>query len=146
MEIKWYWLAEQLNLVKDTSYQYNDGHTYYEVSAKADEFFTMLTLSFIPALFLLGFLILLIATFRKRAGLGRSVIRTIMVVLLVYAVFLAVGIGPYIKWYPQGSGFLDFSTLEHAIEGVYCGLLALVLWLGGRLGGLAARKKKGGRL
>lgn len=140
MEIKWYWLAEQLNLVKNTSHLYNDGHIYYEVSAKADEFFSMLTLSCIPALFLLGLLIQCIAVKRKHDKLGRGIIRGIMGVLLVYAVFLAVGIGPYIIWYPHGGGFIDLSALEHVLAGVYCALLALMLWLGGRLGRFVAKK------
>lgn len=138
MELKWYWLAEQLDLVKNTSHLYNDGHIYYEVSAKADEFFSMLTLSCIPAFFLLGLLIQCIAVKRKHDKLGRGIIRGVMGVLLVYAVFLAVGIGPYIIWYPQDGGFIDLSTLEHVLEGVYCALLALMLWLGGRLGSLVA--------
>lgn len=143
IELKWYWLAEWFNLVRNTSSQYNDGHTYYEVSAKADEFFAMLTWSCIPAWFLLGLLILWIATWKKRAKAGRKVVRAIMVVLFMYAIFLAVGIGPYIQWYPQTAGFLDFSALEHAIEGGYCGFLALMLWLGSCLGGFVARKMGG---
>ena len=55
------------------------------------------------------------------------------IILLVYAVLLAVGIGPYIEFYPQGAGFLDFSTLEYIIDGIYVGILALMLFLGGKV-------------
>ena len=146
IELKWYWLAEWLQLVWNTSSQYNDGHTYYTVSAKADEFFTMLTLACIPMMFLLGFCILMIAGRKNHVQAGRKVVRNIMMALLVYAVFLAVGIGPYIQWYPQGAGFLDFSALEHVIEGMYCGLLAWVLWLGSRLGTFVASKNQSAKV
>lgn len=142
MEIKWYWLAEQLDLVKNTSHLYNDGHIYYEVSAKADEIFSMLALSGIPLLFLLGLMVQLIASLSRHDRLGRNIIRIIAGVLMVYAVLLAVGIGPYITWYPQGGGFIDLSVLEHVIQGVYCAVLALMMWLGGRVGRWAARKWK----
>lgn len=63
MEIEWYWLAEQLNLVRDVRYLYNDG-TAYEVSVKAGDVFGALTLSLIPLLFLAGFLIRFISARR----------------------------------------------------------------------------------
>lgn len=129
MEIKWYGLAETLGLVEDIAYRYNDGYTHYRVSARADEVFSALTFSLIPLLFLAGFLL-------RRFG-GRKcakAVRVGVILLLVYAVLLAVGIGPYIQLYPRSGGFLDFSTLEHIIEGIYCALLALCLQLGGKLG------------
>lgn len=140
MEIKWYWLAEQLELVKNTSHLYNDGHTYYEVSARVGDFFQALIISVIFVLFSLGFLICFFTTLKRREKTGKLIVRWCVAVLLVYALLLAIGVGPYIQFYPQGSGFLDFSILEHILEGLYFAFLALIMFLGGRLGQFIARK------
>lgn len=140
MDIKWYWLAEQLNLVKDISHLYNDGFTHYEVSAGTDDFFQALTISAILVLFSLGFLLCFFTALRGQEKTGQLIIRGSMTLFLIYAVLLAIGVGPYIQFYPQGSGFLDFSMLEHFLEGLYFAFLALVMFLGGRLGKVFAQK------
>ncbi len=134
MEIKWYAPAQWLGLVEDISHQYNDGFTHYTVSSQANEVFTYLTLSLLPLLFLTGLLL--------RRKCSQKPLRIAVTVLLIYAVLLAVGIGPYVLLYPQGSGFIDLSALEHLIEGIYCALLALSLYLGGRLGNRLPAKPK----
>lgn len=134
MEIKWYGLAQLLGLVEDIAYQYNDGYTHYTVSARTGDVFATLTFSLLPILFLAGFLI----RWKCSPDKGKKLVRIGIIALLVYAILLAVGIGPYIQFYPQSSGFLDFSTLEHIIDGIYCAILALSLHLGGKL---VSRKK-----
>ena len=57
MKIKWYWLAEQMGLVSNLTAQYNDGAIHYQVSARADEVFSILFLSLIPLLFLFGLIL-----------------------------------------------------------------------------------------
>ena len=126
VELKWYAPARWLGLVKDISHEYNDGFTHYTVSAQTGDIFAYLTLSLLPLLFVIG---LLMGLRQKERAIRMGVI-----LLLIYAVLLAVGIGPYIELYPQGSGFIDLSALEHFIEGIYTALLALSLYLGGRLG------------
>ena len=59
-----------------------------------------------------------------------------MALLLGYALLLSIGVGPYIQFYPSGGGFISFDTLEHLLYGIYCALLALSLFLGGKLGKL----------
>ena len=93
MEIKWYWLAERMGLVRDVSALYDDGTTY-QVSAKADEIFGAIELALIPLLFLLGFALCFFSSSRAplRVGVG---------LLLGYALLLAVGMGPYVEFYPR---------------------------------------------
>ena len=135
MEIEWYWLAEKLGLIKNVTAEYADGSTYYEVAVKgAERFFTALAWSMIPLFFLLGLITCMLAVWKNRQNAGKTVLRCGIVVLLLYAVLLAVGIGPYIEFYPRGGGFIDLSVLEHMAEGVYCAILALCLFLGGKLG------------
>lgn len=131
MELKWYGLAQFLGLVEDIAYQYNDGYTHYRVSARTGDVFAALTFSLLPILFVTGLLI----RWKCDPIRGKRLVKIGVTMLLVYAVLLAVGIGPYIELYPQSGGFLDFSTPEHIIDGVYCAILALALHLGGRLGG-----------
>lgn len=133
MKIKWYWLAERMGLVRDVSALYDDGTTY-QVSAKADEIFGAIELALIPLLFLLGFALCFFSSSRAplRVGVG---------LLLGYALLLAVGMGPYVEFYPRGGGFFDFAVLEHIFLGLGCALLALVFWLGGRLGRRLRQKK-----
>ena len=134
MEVKWYWPAEQLGLVQDISHLYNDGHTYYQVSAQADEVFFTFTLLLLPTLFFLGTFITMFTTGKPYYQTAQKILSLFTWLLLLYSLLLATGIGPYIIFYPQGSGFIDLSTLEHIIEGGYCALLSLCLFLGRRLG------------
>ena len=116
MEVKWYLPAKLLGLVEDISYQYNDGYTHHIVSARTGDVFLTFFLALIPILFLTGF-------------------------LLLYALTSAVGLGPYIQFYPQSAGFLDLSLLEHIVQGLYCALLALSLFLGGKLAARLSRRQ-----
>lgn len=142
MEIKWYWLAEKLGLIKNVTAEYADGSIYYEVAVKdAERFFAILTWSKIPFFFLLGLITCLVAVRKNRQNAGKTVLRCGIVVLLVYAVLLAVGIGPYFEFYPRGGGFIDLSVLEHIVQGVYYAVLALCLFLGGRLGRFLGKRK-----
>lgn len=140
MEVKWYWLAELLGLVRNVSDQYGDGGIHYEVSARADEIFGAIGLSAIAVLFLLGLIIRFAGVKMAHENGAKGVVICISAVLLVYALLLTVGIGPYIRWYPQDGGFLDLSLLEHIAQGLYFALLAGMLRLGSRLGSVLGRK------
>jgi len=128
MELKWYFPAKLLGLVEDISYQYNDGFIHHSVSARTDEVFFTFFLALIPILFLTGFLL----RFRD-SGRGQKIVLGGALFLLAYALTSTVGLGPYIQFYPQSAGFLDFSLLEHIAQGIYCLLLAASLFLGGKL-------------
>ena len=132
MKIKWYALAEWLGLMEDLSA--GNGSTLYTVSAKADDFFETAFFSLIPLLFLTGFLLNFLLCHRRRLSRAVTLTRWGVGVLLVYAVLLAIGVGPYIQFYPHSVGFVDFSVLEHALSGLYCAFLALLFFWGGRLG------------
>ena len=134
MEITWYWPMELLGLVKDISGEYNDGWTHYQVSRMCDTVMKYLIFGLIPVLFLLGFLARRLTARAGRDALGIWLVRGGSILLLIYALLLAAGVGPYLKLYPKGGGFLSFDTLEHILQGIYCALLALALFLGGRLG------------
>ncbi len=134
MEIEWYWPAEQMGFIKDISEQYNDGMRYLQVSSKVGDVFMVLTFSLIPLCFMIGLLIRWILGRKKKDALAKKIVWGIAGVMFVYAILLAVGIGPYIMFYPQGGGFLDLSVIEHIIKGVYCGFLAILLLLGGKVG------------
>lgn len=134
MTIKWYWPMELFGLVKDVSGEYNDGWTHYQVSRMCDTVMKYLILGLIPAILLVGFLIRRLTGRAGQKALGVWLVRGGVIVLLIYALLLAAGVGPYIKLYPKGGGFLSFDTLDHILQGIYCALLALALFLGGRLG------------
>ena len=127
MTVKWYAPAQWLGLVEDISQQYNDGYTYYTVSGKADDVFAALTLSLMPLLFGAGILV-------GRQARSSRTLRICKILLIAYGILIATGVGPYIQFYPQSSGFLDWSALEHLVEGIYCAFLALCLHLGEKLG------------
>ena len=132
MTIKWYWPAEMLGLVKNISHEYNDGGTYWSVAANTGDVFLTLLLSMIAVMFFVGFLIHFVYRVKQNTVRGEKIVLIAVIILLVYAILLAVGIGPYIQFYPQGAGFLDFSTIEHIIDGIYVGLLALMLFVGSK--------------
>ena len=98
MELKWYWFAEILGLVKDISGEYNDGFTHWQVSANAGEVFFTIFLSLIPAMFFVGYLIHFIYRVKQKPQTGEKVNLICVIVLLIYAVLLAAGIGPYIQF------------------------------------------------
>ena len=133
MKIKCYWPAEQLGLVTDLTAQYNDGYTHYQVSAQADEVFGRLFLSLFPLFFLVGLLLSLLLAGRK-PKLARKILRCGTSFLLLYGLLLGVGVAPYLQFYPQSAGFLDFTTVENILRGLSCFLLSLTLFLGGCLG------------
>ena len=138
MEIKWYWLAEALGYVKDISHLGNN--MTYEVSAKVGDFFLMLYFSLFPLLFLIGFLLQFLTNGREGEHTAGRAVKVCVLSLLFYAGMLAAGIGPYIQFYPQSAGFIDLSVLEHILDGIACGLLALILFLGGKFGRFAAKR------
>ena len=133
MEIKWYWPAELMGLVTDISAQSNGEYTY-QVSAQTGDVIFFLFLSLIPLLFLAGILIRFWFARASRDSLGRRMIRCTSGALLVYAVLLAVGIGPYFQFYPRSAGFLDLSVIEHIAAGLYTAFLAVLLFFGSRFG------------
>ena len=141
MTIQWYGLAQVLGLVKNISHEYNDGGTYWTVAGNTDDVFLTLQLSLIAVMFFVGFLVHFMYRVKQTPQKGETVVLGCTVVLLIYAVLLAVGIGPYIQFYPQSAGFLDFSALEHIIDGIYTAILALMVFLGGKVDkGLSKRK------
>ncbi|MBQ2860108.1 MAG: hypothetical protein IJE80_02990 [Peptococcaceae bacterium] len=143
MTIKWYGLAQLLGLVKNISHEYNDGYTHWSVAANTGDVFLTILLSFIPVMFFIGYLLHFIYRAKQNPLRGEKIVLTGVIVLLVYAILLAVGIGPYIEFYPQGAGFLDFSTLEHIIDGIYVGILALMLFLGSKVDKWMDKRKTG---
>ena len=144
MTIKWYWPAEMLGLVKNISNEYNDGGTYWSVAGNTDDVFLTLLLSMIGFMFFVGFLIHFVYRVKQSPMRGEKCVLICVILLLVYAIMLAAGIGPYIQFYPQSAGFLDFSTLEHIIDGVYVAILALMLFLGSKTDQWLSKKKLGG--
>lgn len=142
MTIKWYALAEMLGLVTNISEEYNDGSIHWSVAANTGDVFLTLFLSMIAVMFFLGFLIHFVYRVKQNVIKGENIVLIGVIILLVYAIMLAVGIGPYIQFYPQGSGFLDFSTLEHVIDGIYTALLALMLLLGSKTDKWMTNKKQ----
>ena len=134
MKIEWYWPMEMLGLVENISAEYNDGYTYYQVSALCAQVLRYALLALIPLLILLGFLARRLTARAGRPAAGIWLVRGGVALLLVYALLLAAGTGPYLQLYPSGGGFISFDTLEHLMQGGYCALLALALCLGGRLG------------
>ena len=143
MTIKWYWPAEMLGLVKNISHEYNDGGTYWSVAGNTGDVFLTLMLSMFGVMFFAGFLLHFIYRVKQNALRGEKIVFSAMIDLLVYAILLAVGIGPYIQFYPQSAGFLDFSTIEHIIDGIYVGLLALMLNLGSKADTWMSKKQVG---
>lgn len=143
MTIKWYWPAEMLGLVKNISHEYNDGGTYWSVAGNTGDVFLTLMLSMFGVIFFAGFLLHFIYRVKQNALRGEKIVFSAMIVLLVYAILLAVGVGPYIQFYPQSAGFLDFSTIEHIIDGIYVGLLALMLYLGSKADTWMSKKQVG---
>lgn len=143
MTIKWYWPAEMLGLVKNISHEYNDGGTYWSVAGNTGDVFLTLMLSMFGVMFFAGFLLHFIYRVKQNALRGEKIVFSAMIVLLVYAILLAVGVGPYIQFYPQSAGFLDFSTIEHIIDGIYVGLLALMLYLGSKADTWMSKKQVG---
>ena len=143
MTIKWYWPAEMLGLVKNISHEYNDGGTYWSVAGNTGDVFLTLMLSMFGVMFFAGFLLHFIYRVKQNALRGEKIVFSAMIVLLVYAILLAVGVGPYIQFYPKSAGFLDFSTIEHIIDGIYVGLLALMLYLGSKADTWMSKKQVG---
>ena len=143
MTIKWYWPAEMLGLVKNISHEYNDGGTYWSVAGNTGDVFLTLMLSMFGVMFFAGFLLHFIYRVKQNALRGEKIVFSAMIVLLVYAILLAVGVGPYIQFYPQSAEFLDFSTIEHIIDGIYVGLLALMLYLGSKADTWMSKKQVG---
>ena len=143
MTIKWYWPAEMLGLVKNISHEYNDGGTYWSVAGNTGDVFLTLMLSMFGVMFFAGFLLHFIYRVKQNALRGEKIVFSAMIVLLVYAILLAVGVGPYIQFYPQSAGFLDFSTIEHIIDGIYVGLLALMLYWGSKADTWMSKKQVG---
>ena len=134
MEIKWYWPMEMLGLVENISAEYNDGYTHYQVSTLCAQVLLYALLALIPLLFLLGFLARRVTGRAGRPAAGIWLVRSGVGLLLAYALLLATGAGPYLQLYPEGGGFISFDTLEHLLQGGYCAVLALAIYLGGRLG------------
>ena len=143
MTIKWYWPAEMLGLVKNISHEYIDGGTYWSVAGNTGDVFLTLMLSMFAVMFFAGFLMHFIYRVKQNALRGEKIVFSAMIVLLVYAILLAVGVGPYIQFYPQSAGFLDFSTIEHIIDGIYVGLLAMMLYLGSKADTWMSKKQVG---
>ena len=139
MTIQCYWLAQALGLLRDVSHR-GDGSTW-EVSARCDEVFTILLLGLAAALLLSAFLFRL---FSEKPWACITV-HCLTAILFAYAISVAVGIGPYPEFYPQGGGFVDLSALEHALEGALLGILsgltALCSYLGSRIHKSMKRRK-----
>jgi len=140
MEWKWYWFAEGLGLVERMNNQFGE---QWQISAKTDEVFFWLGVGLFVFWFLLGCVATVVAIRKEREALWNKVSRVIVGCFLIYGICLAVGIGPYIKWYPQGSGFIDFTLLEHMINAVRMVLLAGCFLLGKRIGRKLSKKPMG---
>jgi hypothetical protein len=113
------------------------------VAGNTGDVFLTLMLSMFAVMFFAGFLMHFIYRVKQNALRGEKIVFSAMIVLLVYAILLAVGVGPYIQFYPQSAGFLDFSTIEHIIDGIYVGLLALMLYLGSKADTWMSKKQVG---
>ena len=143
MKIKWYWPMELLGLVENITAEYNDGYTHYQVSALCAQVLLYALLALRPLLVLLGVLIRWLTVRAGRPAAGIWLVRGGVALLLVYALLLAAGTGPYLQLYPCGGGFLSLDTLDHLLQGGCCAVLALALYLGGRLGRPGRRARSG---
>ena len=141
MEIKWYWPAEMLGLVEDVTHLYPGQGICYEVSAKTDEVFAAFALGMMPFLMIAGALWMICFVRKNKEHIGQKRLHMVAMILVGYGVLSVIGVGPYIQFYPSGGGFIDFSFLEHLAQGVYLGILAGCLWLGGKLGKFYMGKK-----
>ena len=137
MRIKWYWPAKMLGLVKDISHEYNDGAIHTSVSARAGDIFFCLHLALPVVLFIFGFIIAFL--YRNRSV--KKVFNALIIIMLVYAVLLAVGIAPYLEFYPRGGGFIDLTVFENIVRGIYTAITAFTLWLG-KTAGFRLNKNK----
>ena len=138
MEIKWYWPAEQLGLVQDLRELCDDGTTW-QVSARAGEVFFGIHLTLVLLLLAGIFFLRFFSTSGKAEKRAHTVQRVLIAVLLIRAVLVMAGIGPYFQFYPTGGGFFDLTLLEHILSGILWGFLALAVFLVGTLGRFAGR-------
>ena len=141
MRIKWYWPAKMLGLVKDISHEYNDGAIHTRVSAKAGDIFFCLHPALPVVLFILGFIISFFIRDKSKKSIIKKVFNILIIILLVYAVLLAIGIAPYLEFYPRGGGFIDLTVFENIVHGIYTAITAFALWLG-KTAGLRLNKNK----
>ena len=141
MTIKWYWPAEMLGLVKNISHEYNDGGIYWSVAGNTDDVFLTLFLSMVGVMFFAGFLLHFFYRVKHNVAKGEKIVLIAVILLLIYAILLAVGVGPYIQFYPQSAGFLDFSTITHIINGMYVAMLALMLFGGSKTDQWMSKKR-----
>jgi len=141
MEVKFYWLFEQLGLVTPLIPEYANGYATYRVSAMAGEVWLYMLLSLLPVLFFSALLLRRAAFGKGWQDRARRWVRNASLCLLLYAALLAVGVGPYVSFYPHGGSFIDLSALEHLCSGVVCALLSLLVFLGGRCGHALGRRR-----
>ncbi len=142
MRIKWYWPAKMLGLVKDISHEYNDGAIHTSVSAKTGDVFFCLYLALPVILFILGFIITFFIHDKSKKSIIKKVFNFLIIILLVYAVLLAVGIAPYLEFYPHGGGFIDLTVFENIVRGIYTAITAFALWLGKTAGSKLNKNKE----
>ena len=93
---------ELLGLVENITAEYNDGYTHYQVSALCAQVLLYALLVLLPLLVLLGFLLRWITVRAGRPAVGIWLVRGGVALLLVYALLLAAGTGPYLQLYPCG--------------------------------------------
>jgi len=128
MTIQWYAPAQWLGLVRDIS-ELSDGSAW-EVSRRCSEVFTGIQIALVIALFLSAFLLRLLCT----KPCGKQIVYWGCGMLGLYALFLGIGVGPYLELYPHSAGFLDMNALEHAVSGLLCAAIAGTTFLCGSLG------------
>ena len=141
MEIKWYWPAKMLGLIKDVSLEYNDGFEHISVSAKAGEVFFCFYIAVPFILFTAGFVIAFLNRKKSIEKTVRKTFNAVIAIFLIYAFLLAVGVAPYLQFYPQGGGFINLTVFENIVRGLYVAISAFALWLG-KTAGFRLNKNK----
>lgn len=137
IRIRFYQLSIWLGLLREGTPE--DGpETTWVVSAKAGTVYERLYLALPAALLLLSFLH---RRFLIRSGgkeCGKTFYRILICLFGLYAVFGAVGIGPYFSFYPTSS--ISFDFLEYLFTGFYRAILLLMVWTGNKLAEKTAGK------
>lgn len=141
MTIKTYLPYMLLGLVRDLSDEYGDGWSHWAVSGRCPAVSMGVALGTVPLLFLLG--LLLRYRFERQGCVGAvGRLSWMWKGLLIWSVLMAVGIGPYLEWYPgqRGGGFLDLALLTHILDGIVHAVYALAWALGGKAGAALSRR------
>lgn len=137
IRIRLYQLSIWLRLMREGTPE--DGpETSWVVSVKAGTVYEALYLALPVVLLLLSFLHRRYLIHSGGKECGKTFYRILIRLFALYAVFGAVGIGPYFSFYPTSS--ISFDFLEYLFAGFYRAILLLMVWTGNKLAEKTAGK------